>query len=67
MSLAPVSCIIFARYPDSLTSKSTTALSVSIDAIPSPGLNSSPSLIFHSTIVPLLRYINNLHIKIYNK
>lgn len=52
MSFDPDGLRIFAINPDSFTSKSTTALSVSIAAIESPGWNSSPSFLFHSTIEP---------------
>jgi hypothetical protein len=52
ISFDPAGHKIFAKNPSSLTSKSTTALSVSTQAITSPGFITSPSFFVHSTIFP---------------
>ena len=50
---SPESTRILPRMPPSWASKSTVALSVSILAMTSPALISSPSFLHHSTRVPV--------------
>jgi hypothetical protein len=51
-SLAPSGNISLAMYPSSCISKSTVALSVSMEARISPGLTLSPSFFNHLAIFP---------------
>lgn len=57
-SLVPAGHKILAKNPSSLTSKSTTALSVSTLAMTVPGDIASPSFLLQSTILPYYNYKN---------